>query len=94
MVIEQAMAAGKAVVATRVGGVPYLVSHGRTGLLVEHGDIAGLAEAIILLLTNDGLRARIGVQAKEEASRRFRAEVVARQTYDVYRKILEEGIQG
>jgi glycosyltransferase involved in cell wall biosynthesis len=92
MVIEQAMAAGKAVVATRVGGVPYLVSHGQTGLLVEHGDVAGLAEAIASLLSDAALRVRMGAQAKEEASRRFRAEVVARQTYEVYRRLYDENI--
>lgn len=92
MVIEQAMAAGKAVVATRVGGVPYLVSQGQTGLLVEHGDVAGLAEAIASLLSDTALRVRMGAQAKEEASRRFRAEVVARQTYEVYRRLYDENI--
>jgi glycosyltransferase involved in cell wall biosynthesis len=90
MAIEQAMAAGKPVVATRVGGVPHLISHGQTGLLVEHGDVTGLAGAISRLLSDDALRARLGERAKQEASRRFRAEVVARKTYRVYRKILEE----
>ncbi len=90
MVIQQAMAAGKAVVATRVGGIPYLVSHGETGLLVEHGDVAGLGKAIADLLSNDALRARLGEQAKKEATARFRAGAVAQQTYDVYRKVLVE----
>lgn len=90
MVIQQAMAAGKPVVATRIGGIPYLVSHGETGLLVDYGDIAGLAEAIIHILSDDVLRARMGEQARKKALQRFHAAVVARQTYEVYQKVFEE----
>ena len=93
MVIEQSMAAGKAVVATRVGGVPYLVSQGETGLIVDYGDGAELADAITRVLSNDAWRARLGEQAKKESVRRFRAEVVARQTYKVYREILEAPVK-
>ncbi|UCC62437.1 MAG: glycosyltransferase family 4 protein, partial [Anaerolineae bacterium] len=91
MVIEQAMAAGKAVVPTRVGGVPHLISRGETGLWVEHGDVSSLTEAIAQLLSDEALRLRLGEQAKKEASGRFRADVVARQTYQVYRQILNVG---
>ncbi|HLF26867.1 MAG TPA: glycosyltransferase family 4 protein [Anaerolineae bacterium] len=90
MVIEQAMAAGKPVVATRVGGIPQLVAQGQTGLLVEHGDVAGLTEALARLLSDPVLRTRMGKQGKEAACQRFRAEIVARQTYEVYCEILRE----
>lgn len=88
MVIAQAMAAGKAVVATRVGGIPYLVDHNRTGLLVELDDVNGMAEAIASLLTKDGKRSDMGKQARIDANRRFRPEIIAAQTYQVYRQIL------
>jgi len=88
MVIEQAMAARVPVVATRVGGVDYLVDHGRTGFVVEFGDTRGLAEAMTRLLTDAELRARMGVAGRDEADRRFRATVVARQTREVYDQIL------
>ncbi|MCR4405514.1 MAG: glycosyltransferase family 4 protein [Anaerolineae bacterium] len=90
MAIQQAMAAGKPVVATRVGGVPYMVLQEETGLLVEYGDVLGLAEAMVRLLYDDALRARLGERAREEAVRRFRAAVVACRTYEVYRKLFEE----
>lgn len=90
MAIEQAMAAGKPVVAMRIGGVPYLVSHEQTGFLVEPGDTRGLVEAISRLLSDCELRTRMGQQAKAEAARRFRIDSVAHKTYNVYRKILEE----
>ena len=88
MVIEQAMAARVPVVATRVGGVDYLVDHSRTGFVVELGDTQGLAQAIACLLTDAGLRARMGAAGRIEADRRFRAETVARQTRAVYDQIL------
>ncbi len=94
MAIQQAMAAGKPVIATRVGGVPHMILHGETGLLVDCGDVVGLAKAAVRLLSDDTLRARLGKKAKEEAVRRFRAEVVARRTYEAYQKVLEERLGG
>ncbi len=94
MAIQQAMAAGKPVVATRVGGVPHLVAHGKTGLLVDYGDIAGLAEAIIHILSDDVSRVRMGEQARREALQRFHVAVVARQTYEVYQRVFKEHVRG
>jgi len=94
MVIQQAMAARVPVVATRVGGVDYLVDHGRTGFVVEFGDIRGLAEAMARLLADTKLRARMGAAGRDEAERRFRATVVARQTREVYDQILGRSYLG
>lgn len=90
MVIQQAMAAGKPVVATRVGGVPYLVHHEHTGLLVEYGDVDGLAEAISHVLSDGALRRSMGRTAREEAVRRFRAADISRQTRQIYHTISKE----
>jgi len=87
MVVMQAMAAGKAVVATRVGGIPYQVEDGHTGLLVESGDVSALAEAIIRLLRDDVLRVAMGRRGKKVAEQRFRASVVAEETRKVLYKI-------
>jgi glycosyltransferase involved in cell wall biosynthesis len=88
MVIEQAMAARVPVVATRVGGVDYLVDHSRTGFVVEFGDIEGMAAAMMQVLSDADLRGRMGEAGRSEAERRFRADVVARQTRTVYDQIL------
>lgn len=88
MVIAQAMAARVPVVATRVGGVDYLVDDGRTGFVVEFGDIEGLADAMTRLLADAKLRTQMGAAGRCEADRRFRADVVARQTRAVYDQIL------
>jgi glycosyltransferase involved in cell wall biosynthesis len=90
MVIQQAMAAGKPVVATRVGGIPYLVQTGETGLLVEKDDAAGLAEALRKTLSDEARRGRMGAAGRREAERRFRAADIARQTRDIYYAIANE----
>jgi len=61
--ILEAMAAGKPVVATRVGCVPQVVHDGLTGLLVPPGDAAALAESLESLVRNQGTRRRLGMQA-------------------------------
>ena len=88
MIFQQAMAAGKPVVSTRTSGIPDIVSDGKSGLLVGPGNPQALAEALELLLRNTELRHQMGTWGKKEANLRFRPEVVARQTYDVYQNLL------
>jgi len=90
MTILETMAAGKPVVATRVGGNPWLVREGETGFLVDYGDAAALAERLERLLRDPDLRTRTGRNARAEADRRFRPEVIARKTVEVYRSVLAE----
>jgi glycosyltransferase involved in cell wall biosynthesis len=63
-VVLEAMSAGRPVVATRVGGMPELVSHGETGLLVERGDPAGLADALAAILSDRALGERLGAAGR------------------------------
>ena len=93
MAVNQAMAAGKAVIATRVGGLEYLVEHGVTGLLVEFGDSAELASALSELLTDHGRRRAMGRKAKE-AALRFRADKIAEKTYGVFEQVASRGRSG
>lgn len=88
MVIEQAMAARVPVVATRVGGVDYLVNHGHTGYVVDFGDIEDLADKMLCLLADADLRTKMGQAARIEADQRFRADIVARKTRNVYNQVL------
>src|SRR5262249_55432592 len=66
-VILEAMSAGRAVIATDVGGTPELVIDGKTGLLVERGDPLALARALERLLGDAGLRAIRGAAARRHA---------------------------
>jgi glycosyltransferase involved in cell wall biosynthesis len=63
-VLLEAMAAGRAVVATRVGGTPELILDGKTGLLVARNDPTGLAGALRRLLADASLRAALGTAAR------------------------------
>jgi glycosyltransferase involved in cell wall biosynthesis len=63
-VLLEAMAAGRAIVSTRVGGTPELIVDGKTGLLVERNDPAGLANAIASLLRDPARRGELGAAAR------------------------------
>jgi len=63
-IILQAQAMARAVVATRVGGIPEVVEDGVTGLIVEPRDAATLASRIMQLLTDDDLRTRLGAASR------------------------------
>jgi glycosyltransferase involved in cell wall biosynthesis len=67
-VYGEAMAAGLPVVGWRAGNLPYLASHGREGLLVEPGDLAGLASALRRLAEDGDLRRRLGAAARRRAA--------------------------
>jgi glycosyltransferase involved in cell wall biosynthesis len=86
MVIAEAMAAAVPVVATRVGGVPYLVEDGVTGVLVAAGDVAALADGVCGLLADEPRRAEAARAARERAQDRFAVAKVAARVREVYRE--------
>jgi glycosyltransferase involved in cell wall biosynthesis len=88
MVIQQAMAAGLAVIATRVGGIPFQVEHGASGLLFDAGDVAGLAALFSRLGSDAELSPRLGRVGKQIAISRYRVISVARATIGVYESLL------
>jgi glycosyltransferase involved in cell wall biosynthesis len=67
-VYGEAMAAGLPVVGWRAGNLPYLARHGREGLLVQPGDVDGLASALRALAEDGELRARLGASARRRAA--------------------------
>lgn len=71
MTVLEAMAHGKPVVGTRIGGIPELIVDGETGLLVEAGDSEALGAAISLLINEPRLRAAMGARARARAEKEF-----------------------
>lgn len=71
LAVIEYMAAARPVVATRVGGVPDLIEHGAHGLLVERGDVQGLAGAIATLLRDADLREAMGARARRRQRLEF-----------------------
>ena len=72
MSVIEALAAGRPAVATRVGGVPDVVTDGVDGYLVEPGDIQSAADRLELLAADPVLRQRMGSAGRERAVRRYR----------------------
>ncbi len=87
MVIQQAMAAGMPVIATAVGGVPGLVDDGVTGFVVPPGDGQAAGAALARLMSDEGLRRRMGEAARAKAEQHFRPARVADQMVTMYRDI-------
>ena len=65
----ECFAAGVPVVATRVGGIPYILDHERTGLLVERNDHEAMAAAAIRLIEEEGLATRLTEAARVECQK-------------------------
>jgi succinoglycan biosynthesis protein ExoA len=84
MCVLEAMAAGVPVVATRVGAVPGLVVPGETGELVEPGDRAGLAAAILRLLRDRAEARRLGENGRALVIREHSVEATAREYLALY----------
>jgi glycosyltransferase involved in cell wall biosynthesis len=87
--LMEAMAAGRAVVATDVAGNRDLVRHGETGLLVPPGQARGLASAILHLVSAPDVRARLGNAALAAAKERTTPDQMAQQVIELYLSVLE-----
>ncbi|MBI9054681.1 MAG: glycosyltransferase family 4 protein [Bacteroidales bacterium] len=90
MVIAEAMALGKAIVATNVGGIKYMVQDGITGFVIPPDNIHAIVEKVNLLLLNKNLRLNMGKNAKELAQKTYHPDIVAKKTYQVYKNILSQ----
>jgi glycosyltransferase involved in cell wall biosynthesis len=86
--ILEAMAAGKAVIATEVGGVPELVEHGVTGLLVPPRDPTALGAALISLLGDRPRRSAMGRSGRQRLARAFNAERMVAETDALFQRLL------
>lgn len=86
--VLEAMAAGKPVVVTRVGGLSELVESGKSGLLVPPADPRALADSIAKLAREQDLRANMGKNAMERVCRRFTMEQMALKNEGYYYDLL------
>lgn len=89
LVVLEAMAHGKAVVASDIGGIPELVVHGETGLLFSPGNRDALARCLETLMQDAGLRRRYGAAARRRAERQFSMERHIDSLLELYRAVLE-----
>lgn len=82
--VLEAMAASVPVVASRVGGIPELVVHGRTGLLVRPGDVGALADAVEVLLSDPDHARTLGAEGRRIARERFSRERMLSRLVELY----------
>jgi glycosyltransferase involved in cell wall biosynthesis len=88
IVLLEAAACGKPIVATRVGGVPELVSEGETAILVPPDDPGSVAEAVVRLLNNAEEARRIGASGRQWVVSRFDVAICAEKHEEVYRRLV------
>jgi glycosyltransferase involved in cell wall biosynthesis len=86
--VLEAMAAGRPVVATAVGGTPEAVLNDLTGLLVPPGDAPALSAALSALLADPGLRLRMGAAGRQRVAEHFSLDAVVRKTERLYASLL------
>ena len=86
--ILEAMAVGKPVIASEVGGIPEIIVHQKNGLLVKPNNPVELANAIIYMLNNKEEARRMGSEGVKSISEKFRLEIVV----DELEKLYEEAI--
>lgn len=89
LALVEAMAAGKPVVATRLGSIPEVVEEGATGLLVPPGDSDALADAILAILHDRERAKEMGKRGRGRALARFDVATTARKLEGIYHALLE-----
>jgi glycosyltransferase involved in cell wall biosynthesis len=99
LAILEAWAAGRPVIASRVGGVPAIVTEGETGILFDSGDEAALTQAMSRLLASPDEARRLGAAGRNYVRSRFDLAVMAETYEQHYRRLLNgtttrRGMQG
>ena len=86
----EALACEVPVIATRIGGIPEVVTEGETGYLSDVGDTAKMADDTMRLLNDDDLRRAFGEKGREQAIQRYGSDKIIPQYIAFYEKILNE----
>jgi glycosyltransferase involved in cell wall biosynthesis len=89
LALMEASSAGKAMIATQVGGVPEVIEDHRNGLLIPPDDVDALVDAILLLVRNPALAEGFGVEARKRFDAQFAIETMIGATLSVYSECLQ-----
>ena len=88
IVLLEAMALGKPIVASKVGGIPEVIDHQKTGLLVRAADVEDLRKGLSALCENPEARKQMGVEAKKRVAEQFSLTVMMEGLYGLYEGVL------
>jgi glycosyltransferase involved in cell wall biosynthesis len=89
MILLEAMAMRKAVVATNVGGINEIIEDNVSGLLVRPGDAQGLASACLIVLEDFDMRIRMGVAARKRIEKEFSIEIHTKRVLKAYNELMD-----
>ena len=89
LAIVQAMSVGLPVVATRTGGIPELVTEGKSGILIEAGNSKAIAEAVLKLLFDHSLARKMGEMARRESTVRFNLKDMILDVENLYEEVVK-----
>ena len=84
LVISEAMASGTPVIASRISGIPYMVSEGNSGLLINPADPEEIADTLRTVLDDSSLRKKFGGESRQIAAARWKSEVITNRLIDTY----------
>jgi len=91
IVLLEAMALGKPIVASNIGGISEIVQHSITGLLVKPADATELYQALLTLLNDPKKRAIMGDEGKKRIEEQFNLECMMEKLYGLYSEVLARG---
>lgn len=89
MVLLEAMQAAVPIVASRVGGIPEVLQHGRCGLLMEPGDQKALELGIRAVMDDNGAAKQRVLAARERVDNEFSSRIMAEKYLTIYRSVLK-----
>lgn len=87
-VLAEAMACGKPIIASNIGGIPSIIDNGINGIIIPPGDIDVLAESIVKLLRDKNLSLKLARDAREKAVREFNKEKMVMRTLQVFERCI------
>ncbi|MCM8760763.1 MAG: glycosyltransferase family 4 protein [Candidatus Omnitrophica bacterium] len=83
----EALAAGRAVVASRVGGIEDIIKNGLNGILVDVGDVRGISDSVLTLLANEERRKSMGDRGRQLVVERFTLASMADKIAELYKEV-------
>ena len=89
----EAMLAEKPVVATHVGGIPEIVEHNQTGILVPEKDVEAIAQGVIRVLEDPGFGKRLGQNARRKLEGIIDSEISIRKILALYDELIQQKIR-
>jgi glycosyltransferase involved in cell wall biosynthesis len=88
----EALACEVPVIATRIGGIPEVVTEGETGYLSDVGDTRKMADDVMKLLADEDMRRAFGEKGREQAIQRYGSDKIIPQYISFYEKVLDNAV--